>query len=230
MRISKDTITLLKNFSSINNSLYIKSGNHLWTAAQDGTLLASAQVAEEFPVDFGIYDLGRFLSLVTFFENPEFEFYDDHVVVKSGKSRTKYRFADANIISHRNDYDKAEKFIKNTKASSMEFPVSFTLSDEALQDFLKKASVLKLADIVFTTENGKVVLQAHDQKNDLSDKHVVELDDSVQHSFSAFLSADKLKMLPGDYQIGVGESVLHFVNTKHAIEYWVAPDADSVIE
>lgn len=206
----------------------MKSGDKIWTTSSDKAVIGYAKVSEKFPVDFGIYDLTRFLSLVSFFENPEFDFHDDEVKIVSGKSRTNYRFADPVIISHRNDFEKVEKFItKNSR--DLQYPIQFTLNDSDLQDFLKKASVLKLTDVLITVDSERVVLQAYDKKNDLSDKHVLYLDDQVSGTFSAFISVDKFKMLGGDYTVLVGESVICFKNNKVELEYWIAPDNDTEI-
>jgi hypothetical protein len=227
MKISQDTIALLKNFSTINNSLFVKAGNKLWSASSDKSIIAYGEIAETFPVDFGIYDLGRFLSLISFFDSPEFNFKDDYVIVSSSNSETKYRFADSAIISHRNDFNKVESYLKN-KAHTFEYPVSFQLKNVDLQDFLKKSSILKLPDIAITTDSTlNVILKSHDKKNDLSDNHILKLEETSTTKFSAFISVEKIKMIDGDYQVKISENVINFINTKHNIEYWVAPDADS---
>lgn len=229
MHISNNTISLLKNFSAINNSIFIKSGKEIWTTSPDKSIIGYCRVDESFPVDFGIYDLNRFLSLVSFFENPNFEFTDDEVKILSSKSRTNYRFADPRIIAHRNEFDKVEKYIRQS-SSQLVYPIVFNLSDSDLQDFLKKSSVLKLTDVQIGVENGHVTLQSHDKKNDLSDRHVLYLDDSIEGTFSAFISVDKFKIISGDYEVHVGESVINFKHNKLDVQYWIAPDSDTEIK
>jgi hypothetical protein len=228
MKISPHTISLLKNLSTINNSIFIKSGNQIWTSSHDKSIIGFAEVEDNFPVDFGIYDLSRFLSLVSFFENPTFEFNENSVKIIANKSRTDYRFADPLIISQRNDFEKVEKYIKNT-SQNLEYDIQFLLKDQDLQDFLKKSSVLKLTDVLITVDSEHVTLQAYDKKNDLSDKHVLYLDDQIAGNFSAFLSVDKFKILSGDYTVNVGESVVNFKNNRHNVQYWIAPDSDNEI-
>lgn len=229
MKISSNTISLLKNFSAINNSIFIKSGSEIWTTSPDKSIIGYARVEESFPVDFGIYDLNRFLSLISFFENPDFDFTDDEVKILASKSRTNYRFADPRIIAHRNEFDKVEKYIRNS-SRDLVYPIFFNLTDGDLNDFLKKSSVLKLTDVQIGVENGHVTLQAHDKKNDLSDKHVLYLDDTIDGTFSAFLSVDKLKIIAGDYDVHIGESVLNFKHNKLDVQYWIAPDSDTEIK
>lgn len=229
MKISNNTISLLKNFSAINNSIFIKSGREIWTTSADKSIIGYCTVEESFPVDFGIYDLNRFLSLVSFFENPDFEFTNDEVKILSSKSRTNYRFADPRIIAHRNEFEKVEKYIRQS-SSQLVYPIQFNLTDADLQDFLKKSSVLKLGDVLICTENGVVTLQSHDKKNDLSDKHVLYLDDKIEGTFSAYISVDKFKIISGDYTVHVGESVINFKNNKHDVQYWIAPDSDTQIK
>ena len=62
MKLSESTVNLLKNFSSINQSILFKAGNKLRTISVMKNILVEANVAEEFDKDFGIYDLNQFLN------------------------------------------------------------------------------------------------------------------------------------------------------------------------
>ena len=52
MKLSDKTISLLKNFSSINQSILVKEGNKLRTISVMKNILAEATVTEEFSKDF----------------------------------------------------------------------------------------------------------------------------------------------------------------------------------
>ena len=99
MKLSDKTISVLKNFSSINQSILFKEGNKLRTISVMKNILAEATVSEDFSRDFGIYDLNQFLNGLSLHQDPELDFAQDgYVVIREGRSRSKYFFADPNVI------------------------------------------------------------------------------------------------------------------------------------
>ncbi len=85
MKISSQTLSILKNFSSINGNILVRAGSTLSTISPQKNILASAVVSENFPTTFAIYDLGQFLGAVSLFEDPDFDFTDKFVTISSGK-------------------------------------------------------------------------------------------------------------------------------------------------
>ena len=99
MKLSDKTLTLLKNFSSINQSILFKEGSSLRTISVMKNILAEATIEEELPKDFGIYDLNQFLNGLNLHQNAELDFVNEsYVVIKEGRSRSKYFFADPSVI------------------------------------------------------------------------------------------------------------------------------------
>ena len=100
MKLSESTVNLLKNFSSINQSILFKAGNKLRTISVMKNILVEANVnEEEFDKDFGIYDLNQFLNGLSLHSSPELDFTsDEYVVIKEGRMRSKYFFADPSVI------------------------------------------------------------------------------------------------------------------------------------
>ena len=88
MKLSNETVSVLKNFSTINQNLVIKSGSTITTMSAMKNIVAKADVKEDFPQDFAIYDLNEFLSVISLFTNPELEFKDDFVIVTGEGSTT----------------------------------------------------------------------------------------------------------------------------------------------
>ena len=74
MKLSDKTISVLKNFSSINQSILFKEGSKLRTISVMKNILAEATVTEEFMKDFGIYDLNQFLNGLSLHQSPELDF------------------------------------------------------------------------------------------------------------------------------------------------------------
>ena len=99
MKLSEKTLNILKNFSSINQSILVKQGNQLRTISVAKNILAEAEIKEDFPRDFAIYDLNQFLNGLSLHQDPEMDFSpDSYVNIREGKRRVKYFYADPNVI------------------------------------------------------------------------------------------------------------------------------------
>ena len=164
MKLSKSTLDILKNFKEINQSILFKHGSKLRTISVMKNILAEATIAEQFPKDFGIYDLGQFLNGLGLHHSPELDFKNEgHVVIKEGKMRSKYFFADPNVIITPPD-------------KPIELPsedVSFELSTDQLDKLLKAAAIYQLPDLSLVGENGVVNLVVSDKKNDTSNSFLL---------------------------------------------------------
>ena len=164
MKLSDKTVNLLKNFSNINQSVLIKQGKQLRTISVMKNILAEATVEEDFPKDFAIYDLNQFLNGLSLHQNAELDFQNDqYVVIKEGKSRSKYFFADPNVI-----VAPPEKSINLPSED-----VCFILDTKELDKLLKAAAIYQLPDLSAVGENGVIKLVVRDKKNDTSNDFAV---------------------------------------------------------
>ena len=218
MKLSDKTISVLKNFSSINQSILFKDGSKLRTISVMKNILAEATVTEEFSRDFGIYDLNQFLNGLGLHSSPELDFANDgYVVIREGRSRSKYFFADPNVI-----VTPPEKAISLPTED-----VCFELSTSVLDKLLKAAAVYQLPDICAVGENGVVKLVVRDRKNDTSNAHeeVVGETDKV---FSFNFKVENIKVLPGTYDVVVSQKLLsRFTSKNHDLTYYIALEPDS---
>ena len=218
MKLSDQTLSVLKNFSSINQSILFKQGNKLRTISVMKNILAEATVGEDLPRDFGIYDLNQFLNGLGLYHSPELDFQNDgYVVIKEGKSRSKYFFADPSVII--TPPDKAINLPTED--------VCFELSTEQLDKLLKAASVYQLPDISAVGEAGVVKLVVRDKKNDTSNDFsiVVGETDSV---FTFNFKVENIKILPGTYEVVVSQKLLsRFQSKSHDLTYYIALEPDS---
>ena len=187
MKLSDKTLTLLKNFSSINQSILFKEGNSLRTISVMKNILAEATIEEELPKDFGIYDLNQFLNGLNLHNNAELDFQNDgYVVIKEGKSRSKYFFADPNVI-----ITPPEKDIVLPSED-----VCFLLDTKELDKLLKAAAVYQLPDLSVVGEAGVVKLVVCDKKNDTSNDFSVVVGETDE-VFSFNFKVENLKILNG---------------------------------
>ena len=159
MKLSDKTLSLLKNFSGINQSILFKEGDKLRTISVMKNILAEATITETFPKDFGIYDLNQFLNGLNLHQTPELDFENDkYVMIREGKSRSKYFFADPSVIVTPPD--------KEILLPSED--VCFELNTQQLDKLLKAAAIYQLPDLSAVGEAGVVKLVVRDKKNDTS--------------------------------------------------------------
>tara|TARA_A100001515_G_scaffold104038_1_gene84688 strand:+ start:1261 stop:1947 length:687 start_codon:yes stop_codon:yes gene_type:complete len=218
MKLSDKTISVLKNFSSINQSILVKEGNKLRTISVMKNILAEANIEEEFSKDFGVYDLNQFLNGLSLHQNPELDFANDgYVVIREGRSRSKYFFADPNVIV--TPPDKAIQLPTED--------VCFELSTEQLEKLLKASSVYQLPDLSAIGENGVVKLVVRDKKNDTSNDFAVIVGETDKE-FSFNFKVENIKVLPGTYEVVVSQKLLsRFTSKNHDLTYYIALEPDS---
>ena len=164
MKLSDSTLTVLKNFAGINNSILVKEGKKLRTISVAKNILAEANIIEEFPRDVAIYDLNQFLNGLSLHADPDLDFTpDSYITIKEGKRRVKYFYADPQVI-----VAPPEKEINLPTED-----VCFQLDSTALDKLLKAAAVYQLPDLSAIGENGVVKLVVRDKKNDTSNEYAV---------------------------------------------------------
>ena len=218
MKLSDKTLTLLKNFSSINQSILFKEGSSLRTISVMKNILAEATIEEELPKDFGIYDLNQFLNGLNLHQNAELDFQNDgYVVIKEGKSRSKYFFADPNVIVTPPD--------KDIVLPSED--VCFILDTKELDKLLKAAAVYQLPDLSVVGEAGVVKLVVRDKKNDTSNDFSVVVGETDE-VFTFNFKVENIKIIPGNYEVVISSKLLsRFKNTGFDVVYHIALEPDS---
>ena len=218
MKLSDKTLSVLKNFSTINQSILFKQGTKLRTISVMKNILAEANISEEIPKDFGIYDLSQFLNGLSLHQSPELDFANEgHVVIKEGRMRSKYFFADPNVI-----ITPPEKAIDLPSED-----VSFELRTEQLDKLLKAAAVYQLPDLAVVGGEGVVKIVVRDKKNDTSNDFAVVVGETDKE-FSFNFKVENIKILPGTYDVIVSQKLLsRFVSKNHDLTYFIALEPDS---
>ena len=218
MKLSESTLSLLKNFSTINQSILFKQGSKLRTISVMKNILAEATITEEIPKDFGIYDLNQFLNGLSLHQSPELDFVNNgHVVIKEGRMRSKYFFADPNVIITPPD-------------KAIDLPtedVAFELSTDQLDKLLKAAAIYQLADLAVEGGDGVVKLLVRDKKNDTSNSFSVTVGETDK-VFSFNFKVENIKILPGTYDVSVSSKLLsRFTSKNQDLTYYIALEPDS---
>ena len=217
MKLSNETLNVLKNFASINQNLEFKQGNKLSTISASKTILVKAGLKDQFPEDFCVYDLNKFLSVHSLHKDVELDFNGPDIVFKSGRNKIKYRKAAKQSIVTPPD--------KDLKLPSVD--VSFTLKEEDLASALKTANVLQSPHIAFESDGDSIIsMSSFDAKDDSAHVNSIEIvnDDSKNFKkFKAVFLTENLKMISGSYEVEISSKGLaSFKNNGDDIQYWIA--------
>lgn len=215
MKLNNDTLTILKNFATINPGIEFKAGSKLSTIAPSKTMLAKATLKDTFPEDFCVYDLNQFLTVFSMFKDADvdLEFDEHNIIFRSGKSQIKYRKTSKNMI-----VTVPEKDVKLTSTD-----ISLTLKESDLAEIMKSASVLQSPNIAIESDGDQVYLKCFNAKDDSAHTNSVIIDSSNGVLYSMVFLVDNLKMISGTYNVDISSKGLaHFMNTNVDIEYWIA--------
>ena len=222
MKLSKNTLDMLKNFSDINMSIEIKKGNILRTVSVQKNILAQAELEEEFPQDFAIYELNRFLGAISLFDDPEFTFNGKSTNIGTARHSVDYVYCDPSMIV-------------TPPENNITFPdpeVKFVLSQDALSQIMKAANVLGTPEIA--VEGGpapadSIRIKALDVNNDSTDTFKIVLDESYSgDKFRFVFKTENMKMIPGNYDVEISsKGISHFSLQGQKLQYWIATESSS---
>jgi len=218
MNLSNNTIVILKNFSAINQSIFVRQGNVLKTMSVMKNVLAEATVEEDFPKDFAIYDLNQFLNGISLHDNPELDFSNDsYLTIREGKRKVKYFFADPSVI-----VSPPEKEI-----ALPDDYVEFYLEHSQLEKLLKAANVYQLPDLAAVGENGTISMVVRDKKNDTSNEFSIVVGETDKE-FTMNFKVENIKIVPGPYDVKISTKFLsRFDSKSRKLRYYIALEPDS---
>ena len=221
MKLSNETLTVLKNFAGINQSILVRKGNKLRTMSVMKTVLAEATVNEEFEKEFAIYDLNQFLNGISLHEDPELDFQDDkYVVIREGKRRVKYFFADPQVI-----VSPPEKEISLPSQD-----VCFQLEHSQYDKIKKAAAVYQLEDLSVIGEAGVIRLVVRDKRNATSNEYSIIVGETDKEFIFNF-KVENLKIIPASYDVVLSSKLLSkFTNERYNLNYYIPMEPDSTFE
>lgn len=221
MKLNDNTLTVLRNFASIQPNLLVEAGDTIKTMAEARNVMCTAKLDQSFDCDFGIYDLNEFLNVLTLVDEPTLDFKEKHVVVSgaSGRSSVKYFYV-------------GDKSLLTSVAKSVnlpEFEVNFTLDESTLNRVRKASNVLGHPKLTIRAENGVIRLSVTDNEDDTSNSFSIDVAGSYEHEdFMFVMNIDNLKLIAGDYDVEVSSKLLsRFTNKTTNVEYFIALEKSS---
>ena len=219
MKLSEDTVNLLKNFSAINPNMVFKAGNTINTISEAKNILATAQIAEKFEKTFGIYDLIEFLAAVSLVEDPELTLNESSITIRDGVTSIEYFYSEPSILT------------SPAKMVTMPKPeVVLNLSADVINKIKRASAVFGHASLAITGDKGRVSVSIVDPKNPSANTYSILLDEAndCKESFTFVMAIGNLKMLPGDYTVEISSKLIsHFKNNSTPVEYYIALEKTS---
>lgn len=222
MKLSSETLSILKNFGTINQGIYFKKGKTLKTVSSHKNILAEVNIKEDVPADFGVYDLNNFLSVVSLHkDDPSFEFDDKHVLIcgNKGRSKIKYRFCDPSMI-----VTPPEKQFVMPDAE-----ISFSLSSEDFDWILRAASVLSSPHIAIESDGSKISVVTLDLQNDSAHTDSLEIGDGNGDKYKMIFKTENIsKVFSGSYEVKISsKGVSSFKNKNIDLQYYISTEGGS---
>ena len=218
--ISNDTLSVLRNFSSINPNVVLKPGQEVKTISEAKNILAVADIGEDFPTEMGIYDLNEFLSVVNLVDKPQLNFGDNHVDIVGGNSKVKYFFSDSSILTTPQ---------KDITMPDCEVEVSFT--DDTLSQIRKAASALGHSEMSITATDDGVNIKVFDSKDSSANIYNIQLANDAGYKegqFEFVINISNLKLLDGDYVVKISSKLIsEWKNTTKPVRYYIALEKNS---
>ena len=221
MKISSQTLQVLKNFASINPNLLVKPGSVLSTISTNKNIFAKATVTEQFPASFAIYDMQQFLGVISIFDDPDFTFGENSVTVSSEGRSVEYVYANQEMVVAPSEGVAEKIAVKNPE-------ITFDLTAQGLNEVIKATAILQLDKIKVVSKDGVVSVVVADPKNPSSNKFSLKVNGTSTADLAMAFAAENLKLIAGDYKVNISSNgVSSFKNDKLNLEYFVAADIKS---
>ena len=225
MKLSTETLSVLKNFGAINQGIFFKQGKTLKTVSSHKNILAEVNIKEDIPADFGVYDLNNFLSVVSLHkDDPTFEFDEKHVVIvgNKGRSKIKYRFCEPTMI-----------VTPPEKSLAMPDPeISFELKSEDFEWIMRAAGVLASPQIAIDSDGKTINVITLDLQNDSAHTDSLEIGQGNGNKYRMIFKTENIsKILPGTYDVAISsKGISHFKNKNIPLQYWITTEQGSKFE
>ena len=222
MKLSEHTISVLKNFASINQNLVIREGSELQTMSAMKNIVARSGVEENFPKEMAIYDLNEFLAALSLFSSPVLEFDEQYVTIKEESNPTnslKYFYSDPSVVQ--------------SPSKTITMPsedITFELTSGDLSKMKRASAVIGAPDMVLenTDEPFKSILNAIDKKNDTANNYSLDISTNGDGQFKFYFKVENLKLMDGSYDVSVSSrNISNFKSKNSDVEYWIALEPES---
>lgn len=213
MKISNDTIQILKNFATINTNMLFREGNQISTINTGKSIFARATIAETIPREFAIYDLNSLLQLLTFSQDIDIDAQEKFLHVNTGSGTFEYYYCDPTLI-----------VAPPNKNIEIDENFKFDLTSQDVQNINKTIGILAAPSISVTSKKGVVKMRIGDRKNSTSNSFNKEIG-SHDEEFDCVMASENFKLIPDEYHVTIArKNFFHFKNKQRDLNYWIAAE------
>ena len=220
MYLSTETVSILKNLSTINQSILIKPGKQLSSMSVMKNILVKADIQEEFEKTVAIYDLNQFLNCLSLIPGAQLTLGENSITISGDKNSIDYRYSDPSVIAAPPE--------KELKLPSED--VCVTLTEDQLETVKKAAAVLQIPDVSLIGDGETIYLTVRDKKNSGSNSYRIEVGETSD-VFQFNMKVENLKLIGGDYDVTISsKNLAYFANHGRPVSYYIAMEPDSTFE
>lgn len=224
MELSVETEALLTNFAGINQNMLFTEGSTIKTMSEARNVLASGNISEDIPKEFGIYDLNEFLRAIAIVNpSPNIKFEDDNVLLKdsSGRLKIKYFYSSKETLTY------PEKDITMPTSD-----VSFVLENETFKKIKNATNAFGHSEMSISGTQDLLTLSVADSQNATSNKFSIDVPGTASSSnFNFIMNISNMKIIPGDYDVNISSKLISNFKHKHLnVQYWIALEKTSTFE
>lgn len=220
MQLTEKTLSILKNYASIQPNLVVEEGNQIKTMAEARNVMSSAELDQEFPVSFGIYDLSEFLGVLSLVDSPDVSFSDQYLTVQdsSGTAKVRFWYSSPDMLTH------PKKDLQMPPAE-----VTFKLSQNTLDRIRRASSTLGHDKMVIEPNDGSILISVTDTTDSTCNSFKIEVPGSYESDeFQFVMGIPNIKVIPGDYDVSVSSKLISkFEGTSGDIRYFIALEKSS---
>ena len=221
MELSSRTVEILRNFSTINPNIVVNGGNVLKTMSIAKNIVSRAEIEENFPNTFGIYDLSEFLSVLSLVDNPSITFGENFCTVSdgSGLSSVKYFYSDPEMLS-----------APKKDIVMPECEVKFLLTNETLSKIKRASSALGYDNISIRPNGNSIEIAVVDTEDSTSNSYsiLVEGQFPIDEGFNFVMGVNNMKLMGEDYEVSISTKLIsHFRSITSNTQYFIALEKSS---
>lgn len=211
MKLSQETINILKHAAGINPGILIDEGSDIFAVHESKTVRMQAKIEEEFPNTFALVNLNQFLNTISLIDDPELTFQDDHVVITSpdGTQKVQYYFSDPNVVNQSNKRLKAD----------IEYEFSFEVTKDELTRLGKAAATIGADDVMVYNDGANIYMAVLDKRRQAGNEFnlLVGSNSSLEgKEYRVFFRKGNLKLTGNDFHVDV---------SSRGISTWTAKDS-----
>lgn len=215
MKLSDETIDILKSFSTINQSIMLKKGKVQRTICPDKVILAEVELEESIPQDFGIYDLNPFIASISMMNQPDLSFSDKNVIMKNSSDQWELTFGSCSptIIQIPPE--------KNLVMNKID--VRLEMNSDMIQKMTRVAQINSWLYMTITGKNNVLTIIAHEKSNPDSGSLSKVIGSYSGPEFDASFKISNLKIVPDDYDVEIMlNGFAKFISKNKPLKYFIA--------